>query len=586
MAQFENMAETAKPFLATDQGAIDILENISAAEKGMAVPYIKIWQVNPKTGDPVHGIDGIPSGPLTLSTVEPPVFGVSVNSQNVRFRERPPVSLNRVMIRAENPRGIITYRTLLIEFVVHRPDVLFNNDDDDEKDSWSQILIPGNIFAMEYGWRASSGVKNEILNGQGYTNSQNDPPIVIPGAGRVKFTVTNYNFRISPDNQFEIAVTAFEDGEFNLRQAVLGASAVRQKQEEEGNRLSIAPPVEAYNEEGLKIVEHMQKMIGDDLKEKADKSGLVRFGDVCDVLFAKTISDSFVELGYRTPSLYLGFFNERAGKTSERYGKSDMSGKPLAEFMMNLRDIEQVFITLLKVGDQLTLYNFMRPFLNIIQDPRTWDRKLAKIDTDSSQKHTLPQLNIRTIVNKKDVGVYIFDVEREFTKFSDSDRMTKDELLGGDYTRDRVREILKNKGIPLISFQRGNSYIQDSNFEVVNDDQIKSILMRQYLRPLRKDVVDVSKKLKEGTAIDPRQILYSSAINGEISMLGNQVFDVFGLVWLEFGVSVWDGPFYIRSREDVISQEGFFTRIGFVSAGTDPLGTQGRTPPAIVSAAT
>ena len=59
-------------------------------------------------------------------------------------------------------------------------------------------------------------------------------------------------------------------------------------------------------------------------------------------------------------------------------------------------------------------------------------------------------------------------------------------------------------------------------------------------------------------------------------MLGNHVFDIFGLVWLEFTVPVWDGPFYIMAREDTINQTGFFTSITLRSAGTDPLGTQGR----------
>lgn len=575
MAAFQTMPPSGRPFLSFDQGAIDILEGISSAEKAQAVPFVRMWQVNPKTGDPVHGKDGVPTGPLSLESVSPPAFGRSLDDPSQRFRERPPVSLVQVNVKCEAPRGVITYRVVTIEFMVHRPDVLFFSDDSDT-DRWVNLLLPGNVFAMEYGWRTSGGVRNELLNGEGYVNRQVDPPVVVPGAARVKFTVTNYSFKILPDMQFQVTVTGFEDGEFSLRNAVLGAEKVREKPEEPGNRLTILPPLEAYNEEGLQVVERLQKLVGTDLKAKADAKGNVRFGDLCDILFADTIDAAFRDLGYSPPSLYIGYFNERVGTPSERYGNQDMSGKPIADFVLPMRDVEQVFISLLKTGDQLTLYNFIRPFLELVQDSRTWDRKNSKIDKDGSQKHTLPQLMIRSITNKKDVIVYIFDIRREFTKFADSDRMTKEELLGGDYTRSRVREILRNKGVPLISFQRGNSYIAESDFEVINDDQVKSILMRQYLRPTRKDVVDVSKKLKEKTAVDPRQVLYSSAIHGTISMLGNHVFDVFGLVWLEFTVPVWDGPFYILGREDVINQTGFFTTITFNAAGTDPLGTQGR----------
>lgn len=578
MAAFQDLDDSSKPFLSVDQGAVDLLESISAVDKAQSVPLVRIWQVDPKTGDPVRGKDGEPSGPLTIQSVEPPSFGQSADSDSVRYRERPPVSLEQIVIKNNAPRGIILYRTLSISFIIHRPDVLFAPEDPD-RDSWSQVILPGNVFAMEFGWRASSGVKNEILNGQGYVNQNSNPPIVVPGVGRIRFMVTNYSFTITPENEFRVMVTAYEAGEFNLRRAELGALSAKQRIDESGNRISITPATDPYAEAGKNLIASIQKQLGDDLRGKVDGKGMVRFGDLCDSLFADVITDAFLELGYEAPTLWLGTFNERAGKTSKKYGAGDYSASPISEFLLPFREVEKTFANLVKVGETLTLHNFIRPFLNIVQDPRNWDRKLAKVDVDNSQVQTLPQLMLRTITNKKSVSFYIFDVEREFTKFAPSDRFTKDELFGGDYTRERVRQVLADKGIPIISFQRGNSYISDSNFEVVNDDQVKSILMRRYLSPDREQFQDVSQKLKDNTAVDPRQILYSSAIHGEITMIGSFVFDVFGLVWLEFGVPVWDGPFYVVSHEMMLDPSGFWLKIGFISAGSDPLGTQGRSPP-------
>jgi hypothetical protein len=70
--------------------------------------------------------------------------------------------------------------------------------------------------------------------------------------------------------------------------------------------------------------------------------------------------------------------------------------------------------------------------------------------------------------------------------------------------------------------------------------------------------------------------MYSSAINGDMTMIGNFVFDVFGMVWLDFGVPIWSGPFTVMEHEDVLDRTGLTTRVTFRADGSDPLGTQGR----------
>src|SRR5207245_522529 len=89
-----------------------------------------------------------------------------------------------------------------------------------DEDTWSTMIIPGSTHVLEYGWRASNGVKNGLLNGLGF--DQDRPLKTVPAISQLRFTVTNYNFRIMIDGQIQVNVHAFEDQEFNMRQAFLG----------------------------------------------------------------------------------------------------------------------------------------------------------------------------------------------------------------------------------------------------------------------------------------------------------------------------------------------------------------------------
>ena len=72
------------------------------------------------------------------------------------------------------------------------------------------------------------------------------------------------------------------------------------------------------------------------------------------------------------------------------------------------------------------------------------------------------------------------------------------------------------------------------------------------------------------------QQIYSPVMRGSITTIGNFILDAFNLVWLDFGVKRWDGPFTVYEMEDVIERGLFTTTYSVFSPGTDPLGTQGR----------
>lgn len=561
MAEFQQPAPDDKPFLDIGQDAIDVLERITPAEKAQAVPHVRLWWLNPEDGTPVHkDANGNPSAPLSLQLNTPPRFGEALDGDRDRFRERPPVSLERITIKTDAPKNIITYRTLEFQFTVHRPDVIFEDVSKLDHDSWATLIIPGYVHVLEYGWRASPGVQNGILNGLGEAG--------VPALRRIRFTVTNYNFRILTDNQMQFTITAFEDSEFNLRHAELGGD----KSPPVDQKLPKRFPTDGYNEEGQKLIGELQKRM-DKLSNKVT-NGMVSFKDILDEIYAPSFIQAYKEIGYNEPTLQVGLFNERVGQVSSRY---KLMGKGIGDFQMPFNDVRDIFSKLItKTRQTITLRNFLEPFFVLIRTPATWNRKDGKKE-GGNDFYTLPQIVMRTIDNPgtKDVTVLIFDAQREFTKFSQSDYF----VFRDNPTRDQLRQILKKNRVPLITFGKGNSYLGEANFEVTGDEQMKGIFMNRYLAQQRKELSKKPNKAPKVDALpDASKVLYSSALTGELNMIGNFALDLFGLIWLDFGVDVWSGPFTVLAREDVIERGSFVTRVQVRADGSDPLGTQGRAP--------
>lgn len=576
---FQPLGNNDKPFTSITQDTVDLLESVTAADKGMAVPRIKIWQVD-RTGRPIHSDSyGRPTAPLSLQFVEPPRFGQSMSDGHSRYRERPPVSVERISVKWQNPNGIIQYKILHLSFMVHRPDVVFG-EIDPTIDSFVSMIIPGNLFVLEYGWRAGQGVKNGLLNGDGFNDQRGH---IVPGTTRVKFIITNYSFKIQQDGQISFEVEAYEDGEFNVRQS-LGITLPPATATVSGQKNTIDEPKDPYQDPqftGLlqqarnKIRKHVQPQ-----KKKGQKGlpDLVRFQDVADILFSPVIEDAYKRLGYKTINLFMGHFNERVGQPAPQY-KLTPTGNPtsIGDFFLPMKEVENIFNRVTHLGQQLTVYNFLIPFITLFNSPQTWDRSKAKKNTQGIQEESLPEIAVKTIVNKDVVNFYLVDLKREFTRFASSDQLPPNQLVGGKVTRDAVKNVCRNANVPFVSFQKGNSYIQESSFGVVADEQMKAIFIRRYMDRVRQEITktpDVQQK--QGTGVDPRQVLYSSAISGDITMLGNFAFDVFQLIWLDFGVERWDGPFRVQEREDTIEAGSFLTKIHIISEGNDPLGTQGR----------
>lgn len=587
--KFTVMGVNDKPFSPGSQAAVDLLESITPADKAQAVPYVMMWEINPSTGKAMHpNSDGSPKRPISVVYVEPPKFGSHSINPDATFRERPPVSLERVSIKTQNPRGTILYSVIELSFTVHKPDIVFEehiNEDGShvgDGDSWSSLVTPGQSFALEYGWSASTAVKNGILNGDGYSNKQTG--VIIPGRRQIRFVVTNYKFAIQRDLSIKFTVKAFEMGEFNLRQAFIVPPEQKEGQADHSALVKKNDELDPYanDRNGLQLLlkKFQDRVEGSSTVVNSPKTGgkSVPFGLVFDVIFAEQIEAAFKDVGFQLGGIFVGRFNTRAGKPALKYSAgADVNDQPIADFMIPLSDVTKVFKDLLATGTRLTVYNFIEPFLKLFSEPSIWDRA----GEANSTSNTIPNIAMRSITRKMrdgktEVFFYIFDMNREFTKFTPDDAK---KLPRQASSRDDIRKIVTGAGVPFISLTRANSFIDSCEFDAQQDEQMAGIFINRYFgdkhinREQKVSSPDVAGKENRAPAA---QQIFSPVLRGTLGLLGNFVFDAFNLAWIDFGVKRWDGPFNIYELEDVIERGSFMTRVSVYSAGTDPLGTQGR----------
>ena len=154
-----------------------------------------------------------------------------------------------------------------------------------------------------------------------------------------------------------------------------------------------------------------------------------------------------------------------------------------------------------------------------------------------------------------------------------------DDFIGTSGSRSDLKKKLRDKKIPYISMLKGNSYMKEPTFEVNNDEMAKAIQAIRVFENLRKTRSDLTGSPeiegKFGSAPEPSQFIYSGSIMGNITMIGNFVFDPFSLIWIDFGVNAWSGLFNIMDKEDTIERGEFITRIRVMSESNDPFGTRG-----------
>ncbi|MHB8407971.1 MAG: hypothetical protein ACYDHY_07810 [Acidiferrobacterales bacterium] len=577
MSQFQDItAGGASPFLKIAQSDVQALEAITPSDLGQAVPVMKIWRVDPTTGAPLFpdSTGKNPAIPISTQAIYPPRFGQQATQGNdVTFRERPPFSFEKLEVTNINPRGVTLYRQVKMTWIVHRPDVVFG-DKVPGQDNWSDLLISGYLFNIRYGWSASPSVKNPILNGTGTAN--------VPSQQDIRIAITNFRFSFTQSFELQFEIEGLESGELMIRQQTVDATVTHKSSKQSAIPLYL--PTDASTTAGKAQLKKIQKLFKQQLLKHAKGTGsnaTITMKQLLNTFFAPGLSNAFQSQGFNTVNLWLGNFNHRAGFTTKYYGAAQQSDKPIGNFPIPLEIVEKEFGKLVKLGKSITIYNFIKPFLDLTHGEKVWDTSNAPKDSKQRNSTKLPQVMMKTLINPKakTAEVYIVDLVREHTKLiqDESTSASANVVQGGTPTKASIRSALQSSGVPYVTLLKANSYIQAANFQVVLDDKMKSILVRRGLGPQTSKTqktkqTDVA--AKSNLAIDPRQMLYSSAIQGELTMLGNFAFDTFGLLWLDFNIPRWNGPFFVMHIVDVIEKGNFTRSITLQSEGDDPLGTQ------------
>jgi hypothetical protein len=599
-AEFQKLGTDAKDskgkkFFFQNPAAFNELASITAVDKAQSVPYLKIWQVN-QDGTPVFPDSRSKNQPDPTKTVSsvmitPPSFGETLS----RYPERPPASIERVSVKNNfQLGGPILYREIQLDMVVHRPQLIFDETNRDY-DHWSALILPGTMFAMTYGWQGTT--QNGIMNGQGVDGDAQHA--FTPGTTTILFVVTKYNFSIAPDGSIKFTVIAHENGDNVLNHISLldiKQGAPDKSNKKKNKTVTGTASAQPTNSQSAAIaIKQLQNEWDSLTGEDAQKVGkMIPLQKILDKIFAPRIEAALTGICFSGVELYIGNFNKKVGKAKKEFGGDQLSDHSIGDFKIPVKWLKDRLGQLRSSGQQLTLLNFLMDLLSFLMSGDNWEGGLTsaeekdladRVQNDPTLKKDIeqakilndrqspPEIKVKSVTATKDgkytAKIYIVDMKQATVAIDTSDR------LKPSTSRDDILKKLKDKGIPLVTFNNGLSYIETSQFSAEQDPQVLAVLISRAVDPNRHQVANVTHAAQADPSVDPRKLLYSSAIKGQVSMLGNFAFDSFQMVWLEFGVRRWDGTFYVFEKEDIVDRTGFISNVSFRSTGDDPLNTQG-----------
>jgi hypothetical protein len=601
MADFQQMKDTEFPWLPRNQDAFALLEGITAVDKALSQPYIKIWQVT-SAGKPVHADPNDKNRPDPAKTisnllVQPPQFGSSVH----RFSERAPVALERVTVKNTfGKTGPITYRLITINFVVFQPERVFDESDDEFSEWWS-LVLPGAYFMLRYGWTGTSA--NDLLNGNGIVDKNN----IVEGTRDILFATTTWNFSINPDGSLSFVVNAIDQGNNILNHVHLADVDYFNSPNPQGeeNITSYTAGGSDFKETrspaGQKIIQKVQSDVHNLYDQKGSvrgKSGRVlKFSELLNGLYSPLMEKAVKGVGYDEARFYLGMFNKDIGSARDNCG-GVMTGKSIGDFLIPESWFKDLLGFKRANGEQLNLMSVLTNVLNYICRQENWvgnnlspDEKQQAEDASKEngkvnekkrgteemkilrKRKSPPNLYVKTATHREKgkliFNFYVYDLKALDAGFDFDDR------LNPKTTRDDIHKKLKKYNFPLVSFKHGLSYIETANFAMETDANMQHIAIERAIDPNRYQTTGVPHVGLAAAGVDPRKLFLASNITGKVSMIGNFVWDTFFQIWCEFGVRRWDGPFYMMEKEDVIDASNFMSNVSLRATGEDPLNTQG-----------
>jgi len=195
------------PFYKASQATIDVLESAPVSTLALAVPYVKITEVDPYTGIK------LPKSAFTLDLVSAP--GFARTNRDGYMLERPLVSLESINVVGEPLNGMSFYNKVSLSFTVHDPYSVFYADDD--LSTFRSILQEGTSFLLEYGWHGNCD--NDLLNGIGYFDEK--AGFVVPAVKSARIVIYSWKASVGTDSSMKLTVDAIQDGELAFREAKL-----------------------------------------------------------------------------------------------------------------------------------------------------------------------------------------------------------------------------------------------------------------------------------------------------------------------------------------------------------------------------
>jgi hypothetical protein len=603
------------------EAATEDLYRISATDKAAAIPVIKLWRLQ---GGRYSRTNKKVEPALTNTFFAAPKFGQSVAS----FGERPAASITSLTVKKTNPGGWILFREVDLELTVHRPDVLDSAQMSDSP--IGALLTPGSNFYLEYGWEGgenpilNKGRDRVELNPSDVTDSsrselteaeikvynayieklkkfrcgleKEDPGleprfygVVYEAQAAMRFIVTTYNFSIQPDGQFKFNIHGVEDGELQVREAgtfdqflskINKSLSGKEKMQELAATMSNALFGPAVEENGNKP-EDERKGLGDievettpataDKPAVTAKTPMITLERVLDVLFAGPVRDTIQNLGYDHVHLYTGVFNRYSPDTNGSLGNQVTSNQSIGLFLLKVSDVQEFINKIASTEQQMTVANMLKQLLQMVQDPGNWSMKLAGSDKITPM---VPELQIFTIFapNRGYARFQIVDRKRYLTILKGVSKTKSPEQATVEMNAEIKKDIdkfLKLNHMPRWYMYHANSFFKDAKFEVVTDEQMKSIFIG---RALKQNRTGITSATEPDPPLPIGLLIYRSAIKGTVTTIGNFGYDLMGQVWVDFGIDALNGIFYVLGKVDKITSAGFYSEITLQSEGSNPLG--------------
>ena len=554
----------------SEVAAIEQLYKLSAADKAAMVPVIKIYKL------PDPAAKGTDSKVLISSNLrEPPAFGEAVG----QFSDRPDASIDSVTVKTVNPRGWKLYREIDISLVVHKPDAVFGLGEPGQSTTVKEILDFNSELILEYGW--SMTVDNVLTTGvpSSVTSRQTITPLPMPTTF-IRFKVVTYNFQMTPTGELKFQIHAIENGELYTR----NINIFDQHEYANENDVDKAAAA-AINNAAIKMTNNIRKPMFTDKPGKpfrvnnlaGESDDMLRLSHVFNVLFSNIMAKIGQDNGFSQGeiSLEFGTFNEWCPPTTAAYGRRKCAEANIGDFYIPLSTVTKIFGERTEKGLPMSVDAMMRSLVSVLNDQSIWDNSGAEKYDEKLQP---PEIIVRTVYDSdrkehRKMLVQVID-RKKYISFKTPSNYSVDGLRSvKEIIRRNLPAFLEENKMPKVTLYHQGSFIQTSNFQVTNDDQMKSIFIRRQMELAKKQRAN-GEPLSESMAPQPgpMQVIFRSAIKGDITMIGNFLFNMLGAYWLDFGIWAYDGIFYALQKVDKISRAGFTTTVSFQAEGSDPLG--------------